>query len=101
MSLRAYCSYLATTQASRLEPNCKWTAEALILTCLKGTNMNGENDKLIRDFTNAFEKKGVKAAMKDGNLAYQVLAAGRKTLIESSIAPERLPPITATSPLHP
>jgi hypothetical protein len=59
-SLRPYCSYLATTQASRLEPNCKWTAEALILTCLKGINMNGENDKLIRDFMNAFEKKGVK-----------------------------------------
>src|SRR5258708_7293977 len=35
-SLRPYCSYLATTQASRLEPNCKWTAEALILTCLLG-----------------------------------------------------------------
>src|SRR5258708_39100147 len=52
-SLRPFCSYLATTQASRLEPNCKWTAEALILTCLKGINMNGENDKLIRDFMNA------------------------------------------------
>src|SRR5258708_34736803 len=52
-SLRPYCSYLATTQASRLEPNCKWTAEALILTCLKGINMNGEKDKLIRDFMNA------------------------------------------------
>jgi len=25
----------------------------LILTCLKGINMNGENDKLIRDFMNA------------------------------------------------
>jgi len=32
----------------------------LILTCLKGINMNGENDKLIRDFMNAFEKKDVK-----------------------------------------
>src|SRR5260370_35111133 len=59
-SLRPFCSYLATTQASRLEPNCKWTAEALILTCLKGINMNGEKDKLIRDFMNAFGKKDVK-----------------------------------------
>src|SRR5258708_31072281 len=59
-SLRPFCSYLATTQASRLEPNCKWTAEALILTCLKVINMNGEKDKLIRDFMNAFEKKDVK-----------------------------------------
>jgi hypothetical protein len=36
---------------------------------------------------NAFEKKDVKVAMKDVNLAYQVLAAVRKALIESYIAP--------------
>jgi len=41
--------------------------------------MNGENDKLIGDFINAFEKKDVKVAMKDVNLAYQVLAAGRNS----------------------
>ena len=32
----------------------------MILTCLKGINMNGKKDKLIRDFMNAFEKKDVK-----------------------------------------
>ena len=35
--------------------------------------MNGENDKLIRDFMNAFEKKGVKVAMKDVNLPIRFL----------------------------
>ena len=59
--------------------------------------MNGENDKLIRDFMNAFEKKGVKVAMKDVNLACQVLAAGRKALIESYSAPESRVPIRATA----
>jgi hypothetical protein len=69
----------------------------LILTCLQGIDRNGENDKLIRDFMNAFEKKDVKVAMKDVNLAYQVLAAVRKALIESSIAPESRAPIRATA----
>ena len=45
---------------------------------------------------NAFEKKDVKVAMKDVNLAYQVLAAVRKALIESYIAPESRAPIRAT-----
>ena len=41
---------------------------------------------------NAFEKKDVKVAMKDVNLAYQVLAAVRKALIERYIAPESRAP---------
>ncbi len=69
----------------------------MILTCLQGIDRNGENDKLIRDFMNAFEKKDVKVAMKDVNLAYQVLAAVRKALIESYIAPESRAPIRATA----
>ena len=35
--------------------------------------------------------------MKDVNLAYQVLAAGRKALIESCVAPENRTPIRATA----
>lgn len=35
--------------------------------------------------------------MKDRNLAYQVLAAGRKSLIESCVAPENRTPIRATA----
>jgi hypothetical protein len=35
--------------------------------------------------------------MKDLNLAYEVLAAGRKTLIESCVAPENRTPIRATA----
>ena len=35
--------------------------------------------------------------MKDVNLAYQVLAAGRKTLIESYVAPENRTPIRASA----
>jgi len=60
--------------------------------------MNEENDKLIRDFMNAFEKKDVKVAMKDVNLAYQVLAAVRKALIESYIAPPRAGPLSEQPP---
>jgi len=46
---------------------------------------------------NPFAKKDVKVAMKDVNLAYQVLAAVRKALIESYIAPESRAPIRATA----
>ena len=35
--------------------------------------------------------------MKDVNLAYQVLAAGRKVLIEGYVAPENRTPIRATT----
>ena len=35
--------------------------------------------------------------MKDVNLAYQVLAAGRKALIESCVAPENRTPIRANA----
>ena len=35
--------------------------------------------------------------MKDVNLAYQVLASGRKALIESYVAPENRTPIRATA----
>jgi len=46
---------------------------------------------------NAFEKKDVKVAMKDVNLAYQVLASGRNALIEGFVAPENRTPIRATA----
>jgi hypothetical protein len=35
--------------------------------------------------------------MKDVNLAYQVLASGRKALIEGFVAPENRTPIRATT----
>jgi len=59
--------------------------------------MNGENDKLIRDFMNAFEKKGVKVAMKDVNLPIRFWRPEER-LSSRATSPSRAGPLSEQPP---